>query len=82
MDAIESEFVTREEWERYKRFRSEQVKTLLLQLEDIKRRIDVLSPKQQLAPPVRDLLDKQVEKAFQKLAFVEREIINLKKGGK
>jgi len=82
MDVIESEFITREEWDRYKRFRTEQAKTLLLQLEDIKRRIDALSPKQQLAPQTRDLLDKQVEKAFQKLAFIEHEIINLKKGGK
>lgn len=75
----ESEWISREEWNQLRRFQSEQMKNILLQLEEVKRKINVLNPKPQLVPQVRDLLDKQIDKFFKKLLFLETEVMNIKK---
>ena len=75
------EWIGREEYEQHRRFYAEQMKNILIQLEDVKRKITMLNPRPQLAPQTKDLLDKQVTKALNRLAYLEKEIINMKKGG-
>lgn len=77
--------VTTEEMERFKRFHAEQFKAVGVQLIEIKKKVDILSPANAIAPQTKDLLARQVEKMFKDIRFLNQRIIDLEKklpGGK
>ncbi len=67
------------ELERYKRFQAEQYRKLGTKVLEIESLLKNFSPSSPLAPKTRDLLARQVEQMFNKLKFLECEIIKIKK---
>lgn len=69
--------VTREEFNRYKRFHAEQYQELGSKVVALEAMIKNIAPGPQLAPKAKDFLGKQVEMMFKKIQFLESEVRRL-----
>jgi len=70
--------ITTEEWERFKRFHHEQFKEVGIQLIEVRKQLQSLSPTTPIAPVTKNLLSKQIEHMFKDIEFLKQEIIKLK----
>lgn len=76
---MSEEYVSEEEFQRERRFHAEQFKEVGLQLIELRKKMQDLSPATPMAPVTRDLLSRQVEKMFKDIEFLKKEILRLQK---
>jgi hypothetical protein len=65
------DFISRHEFERYKRFVTMQYQSIFLLLEDLKDKVRMIEPTQPIPRGRREVLDKQIDNIFKKLNFLE-----------
>lgn len=75
---MSSDYISREEFERFQRFHHEQFNTVGNQLVEIKAKLDNIQPTTPVAPATKDILLKQVDKLFRDLQFLHTEVAKMK----
>ena len=77
-----SDYLSKEEFDRFKRFHKEQFESVGVQLVDMKNKLESLSPSNPIAPQTRDLLARQVDKMFKEIQFLQNKVTQLEKESK
>ena len=75
---MSSDYINREEFERYQRFHQEQFNTVGVQIVELRGKLESVQPNTPVAPGTKDLLLKQVDKMFKDLQFLQFEVMRLK----
>lgn len=65
------DYISRYEFERYKRFVTMQYQSIFLLLEDLKDKVRMIEPTKPIPRGRREVLDKQIDNIFKKLNFLE-----------
>lgn len=75
----EDMYITREEFNQYRRFQDMQAQSIFIQIEQLKNYIRRVVPMKDIPKQRREALDRIVTKMNQKINFLESEVKNLKK---
>ena len=65
------DFISRQEFERYKRFITMQYQSIFLLLEDLKDKVRQIQPMKPIPRGRQEVLDKQIDNIFKKINFLE-----------
>ena len=76
---MNEELITKEEFDRFKRFLAEQYKEYGVQLILLRDAVKNMNPSAGLAPQVKDLLARQVDKMSATIRYLESQVIQLNK---
>ena len=72
------DFISRYEFERYKRFVTMQYQSVFLLLDDLQEKIKLIEPLKPMPRGRREVLDKQIDNIFKKMNFLEANLNKLK----
>ena len=68
------DYITREEWDRYKTFHAEQFKSIGEQIVILKEYIKQIQPAQPLAPAARDTISKILDKLSKDVMYLQQQV--------
>ena len=74
-----NDYLTKEDFEQFKRFHKEQFELVGVQLVQMKNKLEGLSPSSPIAPQTRDLLARQVDRMFREIQFLQTKFKQLEK---
>lgn len=79
---MSTEYITRAEFERYKRFITMQYQSMFMLIEDLKEKLKSIEPLKPIPRGRREMLDKQIDNIFKKLNFLENNFNKITHGNR